>query len=103
MNDSKTDQLAVFPVQVCHVRPGLQILLDLQVAPGTRIDQAIRQSGILERVPEIDPSSNPIGIHGKIKALDTLLRAHDRIEIYRPLVADPKEARRRRAKTSAGK
>ncbi len=103
MDDLKTGQLATFPVQVCHVRPGLQILLDLQVTPGTRIDQAIRQSRILEQAPEIDLSINRVGIHGKIKPLDAVLRAHDRIEIYRPLVADPKEARRRRAKASAGK
>jgi putative ubiquitin-RnfH superfamily antitoxin RatB of RatAB toxin-antitoxin module len=59
--------------------------------------QAIEVSGILERFPEIDLKINKIGIFGKVAKLDTLLTEGDRVEIYRPLIADPKEARKKRA------
>jgi putative ubiquitin-RnfH superfamily antitoxin RatB of RatAB toxin-antitoxin module len=84
-------------VQVCYARPERQFLLELDVAPGTTIQQAIAQSGIVGQAPEIDISVLRVGIYGKLKTLDTVLREHDRVEIYRPLIADPKETRRRRA------
>ena len=85
-------------IQVCYARPDRQFLLDLNVAPGTTILQAIEDSGIVQQAPEIDVSVMRVGIYGKLKALDTALREHDRVEIYRPLIADPKETRRRRAR-----
>ena len=84
-------------VQLCYAAPGLQILRDLEVAPGCTIQQAILDSGVLREQPAIDLSTCKVGIFGKVKALDTPLREHDRIEIYRPLIADPKQSRRRRA------
>jgi putative ubiquitin-RnfH superfamily antitoxin RatB of RatAB toxin-antitoxin module len=84
-------------VQLCYARPDRQFLLDLTVAPGTTILQAIERSGIVQQAPEIDVSVMRVGIYGKLKALDTVLREHDRVEIYRALIADPKETRRRRA------
>jgi len=84
-------------VQICYARPDRQFLLDCAVAPGTTILQAIHASGIVQQAPEIDVSTMRVGIYGKLKPLDTVLREHDRIEIYRPLIADPKETRRRRA------
>lgn len=84
-------------VQLCYAAPGLQILRDLEVAPGCTIQQAILDSGLLREQPAIDLSTCKVGIFGKVKALDTPLREHDRIEIYRPLIADPKQSRRRRA------
>jgi putative ubiquitin-RnfH superfamily antitoxin RatB of RatAB toxin-antitoxin module len=81
---------------VCYASPALQFLRTLAVAPGTTIEQAIVQSGMLQAAPEIDLATIPVGIYGKKKPLDTVLREHDRVEIYRPLVADPKNARRRR-------
>ena len=90
-------------VQVCYATPAAEILLDLQVAPGTTIEQAIVQSGILAQVPGIDLAVQPVGIYSKKKPLDTVLREHDRIEIYRPLLADPKETRRKRAEKKAAK
>jgi putative ubiquitin-RnfH superfamily antitoxin RatB of RatAB toxin-antitoxin module len=84
-------------VQVCYATPTLELLLELQVATGTTLEQAIAQSGLLQQVPQIDLATAPVGIYAKKKPLDTVLRAHDRIEVYRPLIADPKEARRRRA------
>ncbi|HZG18714.1 MAG TPA: RnfH family protein [Herbaspirillum sp.] len=84
-------------VQLCYAAPGLQILRDLVVAPGCTIQQAILDSGLLREQPAIDLSTCKVGIFGKIKPLDTPLRERDRIEIYRPLIADPKLSRRRRA------
>jgi putative ubiquitin-RnfH superfamily antitoxin RatB of RatAB toxin-antitoxin module len=74
------------------------ILRALDVDAGTTIGQAIELSGILQEAPEINLVTMPVGIYGKKKTLDTVLQPRDRIEIYRPLIADPKDARRRRAK-----
>jgi putative ubiquitin-RnfH superfamily antitoxin RatB of RatAB toxin-antitoxin module len=88
---------APFDVIVAWAVPQHALLRPVQVAPGTTIAQAIAASGILQDVPEIDLAVCPVGIYGKKKPLDTILRPLDRIEIYRPLLADPKESRRRRA------
>jgi len=84
-------------VQICYAAPGLQVLKDTEVEQGATIQQAIIGSGLLREQPAIDLSMCKVGIFGKIKTLDTVLRARDRIEIYRPLIADPKQSRRRRA------
>ena len=84
-------------VSLCYATPTREFLRDLNVAPGTTIGQAIAASGILAEVPEIDLAVHLVGIFGKKKALDTVLREDDRIEVYRALVADPKDSRRRRA------
>lgn len=86
-----------FDVIVAWAAPGQVLLRPVTVAPGTTIEQAILASGVLQAVPEIDLAVYPVGIYGKKKPHDTVLRPLDRIEIYRPLVADPKESRRRRA------
>lgn len=90
------DTTDVIHIQICYARPDRQFLLDRTVALGTTIQQAIQDSDIIRQAPEIDISVLRVGIYGKLKALDTVLREHDRIEIYRPLVADPKDARRKR-------
>jgi uncharacterized protein len=69
----------------------------LSLAAGATAGDAVRASGVLERHPEIDLRRQPIGIHGRVVNLRTLLRDGDRVEIYRPLRVDAKEARRRRA------
>jgi putative ubiquitin-RnfH superfamily antitoxin RatB of RatAB toxin-antitoxin module len=74
-----------------------QALLTVESAEPLTAKQAIEVSGILERFPEIDLKTNKIGIFGKVAKLDTLLTEGDRVEIYRPLIADPKEARKKRA------
>ena len=84
-------------IQVCYARPEQQFLLDFSVPVGTTLEQAIVQSGLLTQVPEIDLSACRVGIYNKLKPLDTIVREADRVEIYRPLLADPKESRRRRA------
>lgn len=88
-------------VEVAYARPDVQVILALQVTEDSTAEFAIRQSGILERFPEIDLVQNRIGIFSKACKLDQILRAGDRVEIYRPLIADPKEARRNRAAKSA--
>lgn len=88
---------ATVMVQVCYARPGQHLLRALELVSGATLRQALEQSGILGEAPEIDISTAKVGIHGKAKTLDTVLRAHDRVEVYRSLVADPKDARRRRA------
>jgi uncharacterized protein len=84
-------------VHVCYAVESREFIRTMQVAPGTTIGQAIEQSGVLEAFPDINLSTAPVGIYAKKKTLDTVLRERDRVEIYRPLVADPKDSRRRRA------
>jgi uncharacterized protein len=84
-------------VHVCYAVDTREFLRTMQVAPGTTIGQAIEQSGVLEAFPDINLSTAPVGIYARKKTLDTVLRERDRVEIYRPLVADPKDSRRRRA------
>ena len=84
-------------VEVAYARPDLQLILPADVDEDSTAEHAIRQSGILERFPEIDLSQHKIGIFSKPCKLDQRLRPGDRVEIYRPLIADPKEARRNRA------
>ncbi|RJG00880.1 RnfH family protein [Noviherbaspirillum sedimenti] len=91
-----SDTVEMLQVQVCYARPDAIFLEELTFTAGTTLEQAIRASGILARAPEIDLAVCKLGIFGKLKPLETILRDRDRIEIYRPLQADPKEARRRR-------
>ncbi|TQV73204.1 RnfH family protein [Aliikangiella marina] len=84
-------------IELIYALPDEQDLIELDVKDGTTIEQAIIQSGLLERYPQIDLQSNKVGIFSKVAKLDTTLREGDRIEIYRPLIADPKEVRKRKA------
>jgi putative ubiquitin-RnfH superfamily antitoxin RatB of RatAB toxin-antitoxin module len=88
-------------IEVAYARPEEQVILKLDVAPETSIQQAIEQSGMLERFPEIDVGTLKAGIFGKLKKLTQTLQQGDRVEIYRPLIADPKQVRKERA--AAGK
>ena len=87
---------AEFEVEVVYALPAAQTLVRLRVSAGATVEQALAQSGLLARYPALDPATARVGVFGKIVALDTLLRAGDRVEIYRPLLIEPKEARRRR-------
>jgi uncharacterized protein len=89
-------------VVLCYATAREQFLLPMQVAPGTTIGQAIEMSGVLQACPDINLATQPVGIYAKKKSLDTPLRERDRIEIYRPLLADPKDSRRRRAARKEG-
>lgn len=88
-------------VEVAYALPTQQVIMPITVVSGTTAGAAIEASGILAKFPEIDLNTNKIGIFGKLCKPDTLLRHLDRVEIYRPLIADPKEVRRQRA--AAGK
>jgi putative ubiquitin-RnfH superfamily antitoxin RatB of RatAB toxin-antitoxin module len=92
--ESKEEALQVY---LAYATPQDEFVHPMRVAPGTTIGQAIEGSGVLSRFPDINLVTQPVGIYGKKKTLDTLLRERDRIEIYRPLVADPKDSRRKRA------
>jgi putative ubiquitin-RnfH superfamily antitoxin RatB of RatAB toxin-antitoxin module len=84
-------------IEIVYALPAEQKLYKLSVSSGTTAEQAIQTSGVLEQYPEIDLSKNKLGIFGKLTKIDTVLRDKDRVEIYRPLLADPKEVRRKRA------
>ena len=88
---------ATAKVEVVFALPEKQTLLNLMVVEGATVEAVILQSGMLERYPEIDLSENAVGIWNRTCKLQDVIRDGDRIEIYRPLIADPKEARRRRA------
>lgn len=84
-------------VEVAYALPERQTLLRLEVPEGTTAEEAIQRSGILDRHPEIDLAVSKIGIFAKPVPASRVLREGDRVEIYRPLIADPKAVRRQRA------
>lgn len=86
-------------IELIYALPEQQDLLELDVPEGTTVEMAIELSGILERYPELDLTQNKVGIFSEIVSLNKILRQGDRIEIYRPLLIDPMEARRLRAKS----
>jgi len=88
---------ALLRVDVVYAKPDIQIVIELKMPPGTTVTQAIRRSGLLERFPEIDLEKHGVGVFGELAGLNDSLRDGDRVEIYRPLLADPKVTRRARA------
>ena len=93
--DNDTSNL--MPIEVAYASASESWLIPFEVEEGTKVQQAITRSGILEQCPDINLQINKIGLFSKIIELDVPVRAGDRIEIYRPLILDPKEARRLRA------
>jgi len=85
------------PVEVAYALPERQVILALDVAANASIEEVIRASGILAQFPEIDLASNKVGVFGKLGKLTDTLHPGDRVEIYRSLIADPKEVRKKRA------
>ena len=88
-------------IEVAYALENKQTVLSLEVGEGTTLKQAIEISGILDQYPKIDLTKDKTGIFAKLAKLDTILREKDRVEIYRPLIADPKQIRKQRA--AAGK
>ena len=84
-------------VEVAYAKLDEQVLLELEVDAGITLREAVERSGLLQRFPEIDLATNKVGIFGKLARLDARLVQGDRVEIYRPLIADPKEQRKKRA------
>ena len=87
-------------VEVAYAMPDKQVIRAVNIEEGSTICTAIVQSGILMDFPELDKEleNAQVGIFGKVSANTTVLKDGDRVEIYRPLIADPKEVRRKRAK-----
>ena len=84
-------------VEIAYALPEEQVIISIKVPTIFNVQQAIEKSGIQKKFPSIDLSKNKVGIFGKKTTLDHLLKDRDRIEIYRPLILDPKEMRRKRA------
>jgi len=85
------------PVEVVYALSDRQIVLALEVVADATIADVITRSGILDKFPEIDLGKNKVGIFGKLGKLTDTLHPGDRVEIYRPLIADPKQVRKQRA------
>jgi uncharacterized protein len=84
-------------VEVAYALPKQQLIIPIKVQNGCSAEDAVKMSGILQKFPEIDLTKNQLGVFGKVTKNDTPLRHLDRVEIYRPLIADPKAVRRQRA------
>ena len=101
---------SMITVEVAYALPEKQTLLSLSVPAGTTALEAVEQSGILTTYPQIDVNSDKMGVFSQVLGTKGLgepavyvMQAMDRVEIYRPLIADPKEVRRRRAEEAAAK
>ncbi|MBS1159665.1 MAG: hypothetical protein H6R15_2084 [Proteobacteria bacterium] len=84
-------------VEVCYALSDKQHLINVKLPAGATLLQALEASGLLAKNPEIDLKKNKFGIFAKLSKPDAVLRDKDRVEIYRPLIADPKEVRKQRA------
>lgn len=84
-------------VEIVYALPENPVRRELRLPADSTVGAAIRASGLLGEHPEIDLERNRLGIFGRLVRLETVVRNGDRVEIYRPLLADPKEVRRRRA------
>jgi putative ubiquitin-RnfH superfamily antitoxin RatB of RatAB toxin-antitoxin module len=87
-------------VEIVYATPAVQRRYTVDLADGETVRAAIDQCGVLRECPEIDLARERIGVHGRLVALADVLREGDRVEILRPLVADPKTGRRRRAQSA---
>ncbi len=90
-------------VEVVYALPTEQVVFKLAVKADQTVEEIIRQSGVLERYSDIDLTVNKVGVFSRNIKLDATIRDKDRIEIYRPLLADPKEIRRKRAEQAKKK
>jgi uncharacterized protein len=90
-------QDSLMKVEVAYATPESQVLIAVDIEPNATIQNAIDVSGILARFPEIDLTRQAVGVFSQRASLQTQLREGDRVEIYRPLLVDPKERRRRLA------
>ncbi len=84
-------------IEVIYPLPEKQEIFSVKLPEGATVRQAIEACGILEKYPEIDLAKNKLGVFAKLAKPDTIVRHRDRVEIYRPLIADPKEVRKQRA------
>ncbi len=96
MRSLKKRIAVMLEIEIVYGLPGKQVLKKMNVQNGCTAREAVCQSGLDEIFSELDLQTAPLGIFGKSVKDETLLRDKDRIEIYRPLLIDPKEARRKR-------
>jgi putative ubiquitin-RnfH superfamily antitoxin RatB of RatAB toxin-antitoxin module len=97
VSNQASEAIKMITVEVAYALPEEQVILSLEVASDCTVEEAVKRSGILEAYPAIDLGSDKVGIFGKMCKLNASLRNKDRIEIYRKLIADPKESRRQQA------
>lgn len=88
-------------VEVAYAEPARQVIIPVNVDEGTSVGGAIVQSGIMVEFPDVDIENSKVGIFGRATTMETVLKDGDRVEIYRPLIADPKEVRRKKAAKQA--
>ncbi len=93
VNESENQQMKV---EVAYARPDKQVIKELMVSTDCTLEMAIQASGILDEFPEINLDTSKVGVFGKLSKKTLNLKPGDRVEIYRPLIADPKEVRRKR-------
>jgi putative ubiquitin-RnfH superfamily antitoxin RatB of RatAB toxin-antitoxin module len=97
MAETLAESVSEIEVEVAYAKPEEQVVVRLTVPHGTTLFEAISLSGLLQRFPEINPADLSTGVFGVVCKPEQILKAGDRVEIYRPLIHDPKEARRQRA------
>lgn len=85
-------------IEVSYATPQKQAVVQLRLPPGSTLRQAVERSGLLREFPEISLETCKLGVFGRPRKAEDPLQAGDRVEIYRPLIADPKQARRVRAR-----
>ena len=90
-------------VEVAYALPDMQVIIPLYVKKGATVEQVIEQSGVLKDFPDINLETSKVGVFSKLVKKDTVLREKDRVEIYRPLIADPKAVRKQRASGVSGR
>ena len=85
-------------IEVCYALADRQELVTVDIPEGSTVMQALEASGLLQKYPALEPGGlNKLGVFAKLVKVDAVLRERDRVEIYRPLIADPKEVRRQKA------
>lgn len=89
----------IIQIEIAYATAKQQQIIALEVNAGTTVGQAIAQTSLLGTFPEIELSINKVGIFGQVVNLNTRLQSGDRVEIYRPLVIDPRLARQERVRT----
>jgi uncharacterized protein len=97
MANEEDDETGLIEIEVAYAKLEEQIIVTIKVPHETTTEQAVKLSGLLSRFPEISISGLKLGIFGSACKPEQIVKQGDRVEIYRPLLHDPKEARRQRA------
>jgi len=97
MASDSSSSPALIRAEVAYAAPDRQLIIPIEIPEGATLEQAIAQSRLQEQFPEIQLQTAKVGVFGKLSKRSAIVRAGDRIEIYRPLLADPKEVRKKRA------